>query len=190
MKEVFQQEEDRDDDSIPLADDDPLDVLDESFISEEKRRVMRSTSHVQMCIKHKRVIVCLKELEWRKKVDFESLDSIPSMLSDRSEAGGGNISDHINRICLDPDFSPDEQEEKARLISQVLELQNTLDDLTQRVDKVKEENLRLKSENTVLGQYIENLMQASQVFQAVSPKSRRSESNNEQGISSFLNRIC
>ena len=42
-----------------------------------------------------------------------------------------------------------------------------------REDKVKEENLRLKSENTVLGQYIENLMQASQVFQAVSPKSRR-----------------
>merc|ERR1739846_22271 len=151
VKELFDQEEDGDDDSIPLADDDPRDVLDESFISEEKRR----------------------ELEWRKKVDFESLDSIPSMLSDRSDAGGGNISDHINRICLDPDFSPDEQEEKARLISQVLELQNTLDDLTQRVDKVKEENLRLKSENTVLGQYIENLMQAGQVFQAVSPKSRR-----------------
>ena len=95
-------------------------------------------------------------------------------------------------MCLDPDFSPDEQEEKARLIAQVrilnmkklflylywlflkvLELQNTLDDLTHRVDKVKEENLKLRSENTVLGQYIENLMQASQVFQAVSPKSRR-----------------
>ncbi|KAF0314005.1 hypothetical protein FJT64_015486 [Amphibalanus amphitrite] len=28
---------------------------------------------------------------------------------------------------FDPDLSPDEQEEKARLISQVLELQNTLD---------------------------------------------------------------
>ena len=87
--------------------------------------------------------------------------------------GSGQISDHMQRICLDPDFSHDEQEEKARLISQVLELQNTLDDLTHRVDKVKEENLRLKSENTVLGQYIENLMAASQVFQAVSPKSRR-----------------
>lgn len=44
--------------------------------------------------------------------------------------------------------------EKARLISQVLELQITLDDLNQRVDGVKEENLRLKSENMVLGQYI------------------------------------
>lgn len=28
---------------------------------------------------------------------------------------------------LEPDISPDEQEEKARLIAQVLELQNTLD---------------------------------------------------------------
>ena len=40
-----------------------------------------------------------------------------------------------------------------------MELQNTLEDLTSRVDRVKEENLKLKSENTVLGQYIENLMQ-------------------------------
>ena len=136
-------------DSIPLADDDPAAVLEESGISDEKRR----------------------ELEWRKKMDFESLDSIPSLLSDHG--GHGHISDHINRMSLDPDFSPDEHEEKARLIAQVLELQNTLDDLTTRVDKVKEENLRLRSENNVLGQYIENLMQASQVFQAVSPKSRR-----------------
>ena len=61
--------------------------------------------------------------------------------------------------------SPEEQEEKARLIAQVLELQNTLDDLSSRVDNVKEENLRLRSENQVLGQYIENLMAASNVFQ-------------------------
>lgn len=30
-------------------------------------------------------------------------------------------------LGLDPDLSPDEQQEKARLIAQVLELQNTLD---------------------------------------------------------------
>ena len=78
----------------------------------------------------------------------------------------------------------DDLEEKARLISQVLELQNTLEDLSSKVDNVKEENLRLRSENQVnehlirvcvtrvlsmcfqvLGQYIENLMTASQVFQ-------------------------
>lgn len=87
------------------------------------------------------------------------------------------------------DIGHDEKEEKARLISQVLELQNTLDgkdllsfsfhlifgslwtefrfaDLSQRVDGVKEENLKLRSENQVLGQYIENLMSASSVFQS------------------------
>lgn len=30
-------------------------------------------------------------------------------------------------LGLDPDSTPDEQQEKARLIAQVLELQNTLD---------------------------------------------------------------
>ncbi|XP_029652098.1 short coiled-coil protein A isoform X3 [Octopus sinensis] len=70
---------------------------------------------------------------------------------------------------LAPDMNRDEEEEKHRLISQVLELQNTLDDLSTRVDSVKEENLKLKSENQVLGQYIENLMSASSVFQSTSP---------------------
>ncbi|XGW16120.1 hypothetical protein V3C99_001510 [Haemonchus contortus] len=61
---------------------------------------------------------------------------------------------------------PEDPEEKARLISQVLELQNTLDDLSQRVDSVKEESLKLRSENQVLGQYIQNLMASSSVFQS------------------------
>ena len=78
-------------------------------------------------------------------------------------------------FLLDADLTPEEQEEKARLIAQVLELQNTLDDLSSRVDNVKEENLRLRSENQVLGQYIENLMAASSVFQPANeqPKASR-----------------
>ncbi|XP_071846904.1 short coiled-coil protein B-like isoform X1 [Apostichopus japonicus] len=67
----------------------------------------------------------------------------------------------------------EDAKEKTRLICQVLELQNTLDDLSVRVDKVKEENLKLKSENQVLGQYIENLMSASSVFQSTSPKNKK-----------------
>nr|XP_055060951.1 short coiled-coil protein A isoform X2 [Misgurnus anguillicaudatus] len=66
-----------------------------------------------------------------------------------------------------------EQEEKTRLINQVLELQHTLEDLSARVDAVKEENLKLKSENQVLGQYIENLMSASSVFQTTDTKGKR-----------------
>jgi len=46
-------------------------------------------------------------------------------------------------------------------------------DLSQRVDSVKEENLKLRSENQVLGQYIENLMAASSVFQSAEPKSSK-----------------
>lgn len=81
-----------------------------------------------------------------------------------------------NSSNLDTDINADEEEEKQRLITQVLELQNTLDDLSSRVDSVKEENLKLKSENQVLGQYIENLMTASSVFQSTSPKSRKKSS--------------
>lgn len=49
-----------------------------------------------------------------------SMDSLPSSYTNGSSSPGPLQS-------LEPDISPDEQEEKARLISQVLELQNTLD---------------------------------------------------------------
>lgn len=39
--------------------------------------------------------------------------------------------------------------EKEDLIGQILELQNTLQDLSQRVNSVKEENAKLKTENEV-----------------------------------------
>jgi len=63
-------------------------------------------------------------------------------------------------------LAEEEAVEKAKLTTQVLELQNTLEQLSNRVDGVKEDNLKLKSENQVLGQYIENLMNASNVFQS------------------------
>lgn len=49
---------------------------------------------------------------------------------------------------LEPDINPDEQEEKARLISQVLELQNTLDGenfviLTLSINQIKMTHLQL-----------------------------------------------
>uniref|UniRef100_A0A2K6UPT7 Short coiled-coil protein n=1 Tax=Saimiri boliviensis boliviensis TaxID=39432 RepID=A0A2K6UPT7_SAIBB len=75
----------------------------------------------------------------------------------------GFIRENLIR-CLSP---------STRLINQVLELQHTLDDLSAGVDAVKEENLKLKSENQVLGQYIENLMSASSVFQTTDTKSKR-----------------
>lgn len=52
-----------------------------------------------------------------------------------------------------------------------MELQHTLEDLSARVDVVKEENLKLRSENQILGQYIETMMANSSVFQSTSPRS-------------------
>lgn len=44
-----------------------------------------------------------------------------------------------------------ELEKKTQLINQLLERQHALEDLWARVDAVKKENLKLKSENRVLG---------------------------------------
>lgn len=66
-----------------------------------------------------------------------------------------------------------ELEEEMGLINQVLELQHTVEDLSARVDAIKEENLKLKSENQILGQYIENLMSVSSVVQTTDSKSKR-----------------
>ena len=55
--------------------------------------------------------------------------------------------------------------DKVELIREILELQNTLDDLSQRVQGVKEENTKLKSENELLAKYVENLVDSSTIFQ-------------------------
>lgn len=41
------------------------------------------------------------------------------------------------------------EEEKEKLIAEILEFQNTLHDLSQRVHSVKEENEQLKADNQV-----------------------------------------
>lgn len=77
----------------------------------------------------------------------------------------GSISDDSIRSldsCADGD--------KDAIIGQILELQNTLHDLSQRVNTVKEENSKLKAENQVLNQYIENLMVTSGIFKSTSGK--------------------
>ncbi|XP_047415418.1 short coiled-coil protein B-like [Sciurus carolinensis] len=65
------------------------------------------------------------------------------------------------------------EEKSWCIVNHVLEFQHTLGDLSARVDAVKEENLRLKLENQVLGQYIENLMSAASVFETTDTKSKR-----------------
>ncbi|VDD75394.1 unnamed protein product [Mesocestoides corti] len=67
----------------------------------------------------------------------------------------------------------------------VLELQHTLADLSQRVEAVKEENVNLRSENQILGQYIEKLMATSSIFQSSSPPPQGCRDGNRSGHSSL-----
>ncbi|XP_015788475.1 short coiled-coil protein isoform X2 [Tetranychus urticae] len=97
------------------------------------------------------------------------LDLNHSLTQDPSFDSLGSNDQQTDINSFDPEMNKEEIEERERLIQQVLELQNTLDDLSLRVDGVKEENLKLKSENQVLSQYIEDLMSASTVFQSTSP---------------------
>ena len=95
-----------DEDSIPLADDDASAIVEDESDANQIQKLAAN---------------------WQK--NHESLDSIPSMISDSLPVSAGpssligltasHVSEQMNRLCLDPDFSPDEAEEKARLISQV-----------------------------------------------------------------------
>lgn len=108
---------------------------------------------------------------------IEETDSFP-LADDESQGSSIDTGGRTPRPAQPlPREESEDQEEKARLIAQVLELQNTLDDLSQRVDSVKEESIKLRSENQVLGQYIQNLMSSSAVFQSAQPKA--SQAKNE-----------
>lgn len=59
---------------------------------------------------------------------FQSVDNERVLVLSQPFVASFHIHIDFNDFSgLDPDISPDEQEEKARLIAQVLELQNTLD---------------------------------------------------------------
>jgi predicted nuclease with TOPRIM domain len=51
-----------------------------------------------------------------------------------------------------------EDKEKEELIERILQLQTTLQELTQKIDNVRNENQDLRDENIVLKEYINNLM--------------------------------
>lgn len=146
--------------NIPLADDDPQGIYYRQF-SFSCFNYMYSS------------VIINDEADQNSMSDGNPSSMMRGRSMDSIQSSFTNDSSSPQHHSLEPDSSPDEQEEKARLISQVLELQNTLDDLSQRVDSVKEENLKLRSENQVLGQYIENLMSASSVFQSTSPKIKK-----------------
>lgn len=96
------------DDNIPLADDDPQgkSACDVPFAIWEKTLNFFSLYPFAVIIEDSN----------DNMNHAKSSDSLPSMYNNDGSSSS-----------LEPDINPDEQEEKARLISQVLELQNTLD---------------------------------------------------------------
>lgn len=101
------------DDNIPLADDDPQGNLNIDFIKFIRIFIYWN---IEICCFFM-VLAIIDESTEDLNRD-RSTDSLPSIYNDGSSSGTHS---------LEPDINPDEQEEKARLISQVLELQNTLD---------------------------------------------------------------
>lgn len=51
-----------------------------------------------------------------------------------------------------------EDKEKEELVDRILQLQTTLQELTRKIDTVRNENQDLRDENIVLKEYINNLM--------------------------------
>jgi hypothetical protein len=106
------------------------------------------------------------------KANYESLNrKTAGYIKSSSDSDDTDSTSNNSASNLDLTNNSEEEEEKQRLIERVLELQNTLEDLSNKVSEVKEEYLKLKSENTILGSYIENLMATSSVFQSTLQKS-------------------
>ena len=57
------------------------------------------------------------------------------------------------------------EDEKAALIARIEEMARTLDDISNKMADIKEETLRLRQENTVMDEYILNLMEQTKTFE-------------------------
>ena len=57
------------------------------------------------------------------------------------------------------------EDEKAALIARIEEMARTLDDISNKMADIKEETLRLRQENSVMDEYIINLMEQTKTFE-------------------------
>ena len=59
-----------------------------------------------------------------------------------------------------------EDDKKTATIRRIREMSRTLDDLSNKMTDVKKETIRLKQENEVIDEYIQNLMEQTKTFGA------------------------
>ena len=71
MDEIVKLSCNREDDSIPLADGDPADFVEDSLVSEDKRKV-GLVNIIFWSINKRNTKLLMQEFEWRKKVWLNS----------------------------------------------------------------------------------------------------------------------
>ena len=96
------------------------------------------------------------EPEGERLIELADLKQDISELEDIAEAGAREAADEGVEYGED---------EKAALIARIEEMARTLDDISNKMADIKEETLRLRQENSVMDEYILNLMEQTKTFE-------------------------
>ena len=96
------------------------------------------------------------EPEGERLIELADLKQDISEVEDIAEAGAREAADEGVEYGED---------EKAALIARIEEMARTLDDISNKMADIKEETLRLRQENSVMDEYILNLMEQTKTFE-------------------------
>ena len=92
------------------------------------------------------------EPEGERLIELADLKQDISEVEDIEVAGAGEVVEYG-------------EDEKAALIARIEEMARTLDDISNKMADIKEETLRLRQENSVMDEYILNLMEQTKTFE-------------------------
>ena len=96
------------------------------------------------------------EPEGERLIELADLKQDISEVEDIAETGAREAADEGAEYGED---------EKAALIARIEEMARTLDDISNKMADIKEETLRLRQENSVMDEYILNLMEQTKTFE-------------------------
>ena len=96
------------------------------------------------------------EPEGERLIELADLKQDISEVEDIEVAGAREAAD---------EGAEDGEDEQAALIARIEEMARTLDDISNKMADIKEETLRLRQENTVMDEYILNLMEQTKTFE-------------------------
>ena len=99
----------------------------------------------------------------RSEPEGERLIELADLKQDISEVEDSAEADA--REAADEGVQEYGEDEKAALIARIEEMARTLDDISNKMADIKEETLRLRQENSVMDEYILNLMEQTKTFE-------------------------